>query len=174
MRDRKSRPQGSTTRTLLLNGRHYHLISTITLYSTPILNLHPGSSNNSNIMINWFDLFAHFILFGFIHSTFRMLGNLTFYGKWDIQALFNSEWIFESIPFHLCNKFLRMKKKSFCKSTRDFINIFLKYCTKIIRISQVWCFSKLFANDENFKKKKKLSKVNDITKLWKFQLQFLP
>lgn len=99
MRDRKSRPQGSTTRTLLLNGRHYHLISTITLYSTPILNLHPGSSNNSNIMINWLDLFAHFILFGFIHSTFRMLGNLTFYGKWDIQALFKSEWIFESISF---------------------------------------------------------------------------
>lgn len=99
MRDRKSRPQGSTTRTLLLNGRHYHLISTITLYSTPILNLHPGSSNNLNIMINWFDLFAHFILFGFIHSTFRMLGNLTFYGKWGIQALFNSEWIFESISF---------------------------------------------------------------------------
>lgn len=113
MRDRKSRPQGSTTRTLLLNGRHYHLISTITLYSTPILNLHPGSSNNLNIMINWFDLFAHFILFGFIHSTFRMLGNLTFYGKWDIQALFNSEWIFESIPFHLCNKYVRMKKNLF-------------------------------------------------------------
>lgn len=55
--------------------------------------------------------------------------------------------------FHLCNKHVRMKKISFCKSTRDFINIFLKYCTKIKRISQVWCFSKLFANDENFKKK---------------------
>lgn len=69
----------STTRTLLLNVRHYHLISTITLYSTPILNLHPGSSNNLHIMINWFNLFGHFKLFNFIHAT---LGCLMFYWMW--------------------------------------------------------------------------------------------
>lgn len=87
----------STTRTLLLNGRHYHLISTITLYSTPILNLHPGSSNNLPIMINWFDLFGHFKLFIFIHATFRTRGNLMFYRMRGLQAFLNSEWIFESI-----------------------------------------------------------------------------
>lgn len=55
--------------------------------------------------------------------------------------------------FHLCNKHVRLKKYLFVSQPETSSISFLKYCTKIKRISQVWCFSKLFANDENFKKK---------------------
>lgn len=54
------------------------------LYFILILNLYLGSFNNLNIMINWFDLFVYFKLFGFIYLIFRVFGNLMFYGKWDI------------------------------------------------------------------------------------------
>lgn len=55
--------------------------------------------------------------------------------------------------FHLCNKHVRLKKYLFVSQPETSSISFLKYCTKIKRISQVLCFSKLFANDENFKKK---------------------